>query len=453
MTYDEMLDYYYANGGGATGAAEGDVGQGAMRPVIMPDGRRLIMNEGGQLMMLPYEQGWGGGMQSLRNAIMVLGGTAALGNLAMPALGSGSSAAAAGGGGITGGAELAAAYGAGPSTAALPAAASTAALPAAAAPAAASTAAAAAAPSTASSFLPYLPVASGVVNAAAARSAGRSQADAAADAARVRSDAADRAAEATLTATRESNQLLRDMFDQNRRDAQPYMDAGGRALTQIETGMADTGPRGLDRDLALDPNIAALSRSAADIAGERYTFSEDPGYHFRLREGERALDRAASAGGRFDSGRAMKDLLRYGQDYASNEYGTGFDRFQRDRGDRFDMTSGERTSQFNMAASDRDSRFNRLSSLAGTGQSVTSQIGDQGIRVAGSTGDNTVRGATTANTFRTSGADARAGGLTDSANARTSGYVGGINAINTGIGQGIQAYQDNRLMDLLRPRR
>jgi lipid-binding SYLF domain-containing protein len=47
MTYDEMLDYYYANGGGPTGAGEGDVGQGAMRPVIMPDGRRLIMNEGG----------------------------------------------------------------------------------------------------------------------------------------------------------------------------------------------------------------------------------------------------------------------------------------------------------------------------------------------------------------------------------------------------------------------
>lgn len=117
MTYQEMLDYYYANGGGPTGAMEGDVGQGAMRPVIMPDGQRLIINEGGQPMMLPYEEGWGGGMQSLRNAIGVIGGSALLGNFAMPMLAGG----AAGGGGIAGGAELAAAYGAGPSAAVMPA--------------------------------------------------------------------------------------------------------------------------------------------------------------------------------------------------------------------------------------------------------------------------------------------------------------------------------------------
>ena len=95
MTYQEMLDYYYANGGGPTGAMEGDVGQGAMRPVIMPDGQRLIINEGGQPMMLPYEEGWGGGMQSLRNAIGVLGGSALLGNFAMPMLAGGGGATAA----------------------------------------------------------------------------------------------------------------------------------------------------------------------------------------------------------------------------------------------------------------------------------------------------------------------------------------------------------------------
>jgi hypothetical protein len=95
MTYQQMLDYYYANGGGPTGAMEGDVGQGAMRPVIMPDGQRLIINEGGQPMMLPYEEGWGGGMQSLRNAIGVLGGSALLGNFAMPMLAGGGGATAA----------------------------------------------------------------------------------------------------------------------------------------------------------------------------------------------------------------------------------------------------------------------------------------------------------------------------------------------------------------------
>ena len=107
MTYQEMLDYYYANGGGPTGSMEGDVGQGAMRPVIMPDGQRLIINEGGQPMLLPYEEGWGGGMQSLRNAVGVLGGSALLGNFAMPMLAGGAPAAApvgaAGGTGLTAG--------------------------------------------------------------------------------------------------------------------------------------------------------------------------------------------------------------------------------------------------------------------------------------------------------------------------------------------------------------
>jgi hypothetical protein len=56
-------------------------------------------------------------MQSLRNAVGVLGGSALLGNFAMPMLAGG----AAGGGGIAGGAELAAAYGAGPSAAVVPA--------------------------------------------------------------------------------------------------------------------------------------------------------------------------------------------------------------------------------------------------------------------------------------------------------------------------------------------
>ena len=108
MTYQEMLDYYYANGGGPTGAMEGDVGQGAMRPVIMPDGQRLIINEGGIPMMLPYEEGWGGGMQSLRNAIGVLGGTAAFGNLAMPYLAGSGAAAPVGSAAALGGGDAAA---------------------------------------------------------------------------------------------------------------------------------------------------------------------------------------------------------------------------------------------------------------------------------------------------------------------------------------------------------
>lgn len=66
----------------------------------------------GQPMFEPAE-GWGGGMQSLRNAALVLGGTAAFGNLAMPYLAGGGGAAATGGGAAaTGGAASAGGAGA-----------------------------------------------------------------------------------------------------------------------------------------------------------------------------------------------------------------------------------------------------------------------------------------------------------------------------------------------------
>ena len=61
----------------------------------------------GQPMFEPAE-GWGGGMQSLRNAALVLGGTAAFGNLAMPYLAGGGGAAATGGAAAAGGGEAAA---------------------------------------------------------------------------------------------------------------------------------------------------------------------------------------------------------------------------------------------------------------------------------------------------------------------------------------------------------
>ena len=49
-------------------------------------------------------------------------------------------------------------------------------------------------------------------------------------------------------------------------------------------------------------------------------FTESPGYQFRLDEGNRNILGAASATGGLASGRTLKALTEYGQDYASNEY-------------------------------------------------------------------------------------------------------------------------------------
>jgi len=52
----------------------------------------------------------------------------------------------------------------------------------------------------------------------------------------------------------------------------------------------------------------------------------DPGYQFRLGEGERALEQSAAARGVINSGGTLGDLVRFGQQFASNEYGNVYNR-------------------------------------------------------------------------------------------------------------------------------
>lgn len=51
-----------------------------------------------------------------------------------------------------------------------------------------------------------------------------------------------------------------------------------------------------------------------------------PGYQFRLNEGERALTNTRAAQGLLGTGSTLKDILGYGQDYASNEFSNEWNR-------------------------------------------------------------------------------------------------------------------------------
>ena len=55
-------------------------------------------------------------------------------------------------------------------------------------------------------------------------------------------------------------------------------------------------------------------------AAARARLETDPGYGFRLAEGEKALERSQAATTGVLGGRAVKEALRYNQDYSSNEY-------------------------------------------------------------------------------------------------------------------------------------
>ena len=95
------------------------------------------------------------------------------------------------------------------------------------------------------------------------------------------------------------SQDVMEMYYQTREDLEPYMKYGGKGLKKYY----DTLKKG---------------------PGE---FKEDPGYQFRLGEGEKAIDRASSAGGNFFSGKRGKALVEYGQEFASNEYDKFMNRY------------------------------------------------------------------------------------------------------------------------------
>ena len=79
-------------------------------------------------------------------------------------------------------------------------------------------------------------------------------------------------------------------------------------------------------------------------------FQQDPGYAFRLSEGQKVLDRSAAARGGLISGGALRAATRYGQDMGSQEYANAFNRYQTNRSNQLNPLGSLMTSGQNAAA-------------------------------------------------------------------------------------------------------
>ncbi len=77
--------------------------------------------------------------------------------------------------------------------------------------------------------------------------------------------------------------------------------------------------------MGLDAQRQVASNLAAGFNPEDIT--KDPGYQFRLREGQNALNATLAAQGMGQSGAALRAAQEYGQDFARNEYSNAFDRW------------------------------------------------------------------------------------------------------------------------------
>lgn len=197
---------------------------------------------------------------------------------------------------------------------------------------------------------------------------------------KAQAQSAQNASDTQLLAQRESNALQEKMYEQNRKDLEPWRTAGVGMLSQLSTGLQPGGE--FNRNFGMSD------------------FQADPGYAFRQAEGQKAIDNSAASRGSALSGATLKALARFGQDTASNEYQNSYNRWN----------------------NDVSNRFNRISGVAGTGQQATQQIGAYGQSTAGNIAQGNMN---TANNV--------ASNTIQAGNARASGYVGMANALTGGV--------------------
>lgn len=158
--------------------------------------------------------------------------------------------------------------------------------------------------------------------------------------------AAKAATSAQVEAADQATALEREMWQQGREDMMPWLEQGHRSLAQLS-------------DLT-KPGGALIRRwTPADL-------SADPGYQFRLGEGERGVNRAMAARSMSMSGPAMREIARVNQG----------------------MASEEAMNAYNRATQQTQNIFNMLSSLANTGQVTGNQLAASGSQYAGNVASN-----------------------------------------------------------------
>lgn len=197
--------------------------------------------------------------------------------------------------------------------------------------------------------------------------------------------AASKASKAQSQAAQQGINAQKDMFERQVELQEPFRQAGLTAQNQLLTLLGLPGGAATSAEYGMAAKPFGMAQ-----------FETDPGYAFRLSEGQKALERSAAARGGLLSGATGKALTRYGQEAGSQEYMNAFNRYQ----------------------TERAARLNPLQSMLGAGQTSANVL----TQAAGQTGQNLMQG------YGNLGA------------ARASGYTAPASALNTALSQGMGLY-------------
>lgn len=157
-------------------------------------------------------------------------------------------------------------------------------------------------------------------------------------ASQITADASVKAAEIQAASEKENRALQGSIFDkqigylndqdvynrgitqQNQANYNPYIQQGSQALSSLSGAVND-------------PNSWANQSFTGD------NLAEDPGYQFRLQQGQNGLNNSLAAKGGLLSGAALKATDQYNQGFASDEFNNAYSRFTNDKNNRISTLS------------------------------------------------------------------------------------------------------------------
>jgi hypothetical protein len=174
--------------------------------------------------------------------------------------------------------------------------------------------------------------------------------------------------------------------------------------TGVDTWVANIRKAANDKFLAqggsntVDPAYGSLLKKFG-----MSDFEADPGYQFRMDEGMKGVERSAASRGGLFSGAAGKQLQRFGQGLASQEYGNAYNRYN----------------------ADQTNQYNRIAGVVNTGQGATNQVSNAAANFG----------------------DQAASNLIGAGNAQAAGGIAQANAITGGINDAFNYYNQSNALN------
>lgn len=202
------------------------------------------------------------------------------------------------------------------------------------------------------------------------------------------SQAAKSAADTQAAAARDAAQVQKDIFNTQNAQQAAGRGAGYEGFNTIRSMLPGEYTK-YDEQGNVIGTAQGTDYLTHQFTPQDFAAGIDPGYAWRLQQGQMANQRAGNVSGGALSGNTLAGLQAYTQGEASQEYGNAFNRYQ----------------------TQRNNIYNTLASIAGLGQAAQQQSN----QAASTYGTNT------------------ANLMTGAANAQAAGTVGAANAWSSGI--------------------